>query len=150
MRGILSSRPRGDASGGSAILRSMLDGELRAEVRDDTLYLDFAVVNLTDQAVELGGKLPRNALHSSLRDDVLVIRRPFGERPVALAPGERYQETLELPLPVPPRHPIAPQAEGPRHEVEEVSLALDHRSAGEEFIATLGPAKARVSTTIGA
>jgi hypothetical protein len=126
----------------------MVDGELRAEVRDDTLYLDYAVFNASPGAVELAGRLPRNALHCTLRDGVLVIRRPFGERPVALAPGERYEETLELPLPIPPRHPIAPQAEGPRHEVEQVSLALDHRAGGEEFIATLGPASARVLTTI--
>jgi len=126
----------------------MVDGELRAEVRDDTLYLDYAVVNRSQGPVELAGKLPRDALHSTLRDGVLVIRRPFGERPVVLGPGERYQETLELPLPIPPRHPIAPQAEGPRHEVEHVSLGLDHRAGGEEFIATLGPAAARVLTTI--
>jgi hypothetical protein len=126
----------------------MVDGELRAEVRDDTLYLDYAVVNATEQAIELGGRLERNALHCTLRDDVLVIRRPFGERPVVLGPGERYAETLELPLPVPPRHPIAPQAEGPRHEVSEVALSLDHRAGGEEFIATLGPASATVLTTI--
>ena len=126
----------------------MLDGELRAEVRDDTLYLDYAVVNRSQGAIELAGRLARNALHLGLRDGVLVIRRPFGERPVALGPGERFTETLELPLPVPPRHPIAPQPEGPRHEVDQVSLALDHRAGGEEFIATLGPASARVLTTI--
>jgi hypothetical protein len=126
----------------------MLDGALRAEVRDDTLYLDYAVVNAFDQPVRLAGRLARNALHSSLRDGVLVIRRPFGERPVALGPGERYEETLELALPVPPRHPIAPQAEGPRHEVAQVALSLDHERGGEEFIATLGPASARIATTI--
>jgi hypothetical protein len=126
----------------------MLDGELRAEVRDDTLYLDLAVVNAGDAPVTLGGRLGRNALHTSLSPDAaLVVRRPLGDMPRQLAPGGRYEETLELPLPVPPRHPIAPQPEGPRHEVETVELQLDY-VAGEPFIATVGPAQAIVTTTI--
>src|SRR4051812_8916474 len=100
----------------------------RAEVRDDTLYIDFAVRNESPRPVQLGGKLPRAALHTSLTpESVLVVRRPFGDAPKTLAPGERYEETLELPLPVPPRHPIAPQPEGPPHDVEQVVLALDYR-----------------------
>jgi hypothetical protein len=126
----------------------MIDGELRAEVRDDTLYLDYTVVNRAAEPIGLAGRLPRNALHCSLTlEAVLHVRRPFGEHPVELEPGGRFGETLELPLPVAPRHPIAPQAEGPRHEVGQVSLAFDYR-LGEEFIATLGPVRAQIATTI--
>jgi hypothetical protein len=126
----------------------MLDGELRAEVRDDTLYLDVTVVNRGDAAVTLGGRLARNALHTSLSPEAtLLVRRTLGELPKQLAPGGRYEETLELPLPVPPRHPIAPQPEGTRHDIHEVAVRLDY-VAGEPFIATIGPAPATVATTI--
>jgi hypothetical protein len=128
----------------------MLDAELRAEVRDDVLYLDYAVVNRAREPVELGGRLARNALHASLTPEaVLHIRRPFGERPVELAPGARFEETLELPLPVAPRHPIAPQPEGPPHEVGQVSLGFDYR-LGDERIETTGPVDVAVRTTIAA
>jgi hypothetical protein len=128
----------------------MLDAELRAEVRDDVLYLDYAVVNRAQEPVELGGRLARNALHSSLTHEaVLHIRRPFGDRPVRLAPGARFEETLELPLPVPPRHPIAQQPEGPPHEVGQVSLAFDYH-LGDERIKTTGPVDVTVRTTIAA
>jgi hypothetical protein len=126
----------------------MLDGELRAEVRDDTLYLDYTVVNGGERPVILGGRLPRNALHTSLTPDgTLLVRRPLGTPARELAPGATHEESLELPLPVPPRHPIAPQPEGPRHDVHAVSLQLDY-VAGEPFIATLGPASATIETTI--
>jgi hypothetical protein len=122
-----------------------------AEVRDETLYIDFGVRNESPRPVELGGRLPRAGLHTSLTpESVLLVRRPFGDGPRTLAPGERYEETLELALPVPPRHPIAPQAEGPRHEVTQVSLALDYRLGGDDRIKTVGPAEAVVTTTIRA
>jgi len=136
-----------------AILPAMDDGlevELSgAEVRDNTLYLDFAVRNESPRTVELGGRLPRAGLHTSLTpESVLLVRRPFGDAPRALAPGERCEETLELPLPVPPRHPIAPQPEGPPHEVSQVALALDYSLGGDDRIKTVGPAEAVITTTI--
>jgi hypothetical protein len=122
-----------------------------AEVRDDTLYLDFAVRNESPRTVELGGRLPRAGLHTSLTpQSVLLVRRPFGDGPKTLAPGARYEETLELPLPVPPRHPIAPQPEGPLHEVAQVALALDYSLGGDDRIKTVGPAEAVITTTISA
>jgi hypothetical protein len=127
-----------------------VEAELRAEVRDGTLYLDYAVRNESPHAVQLAGRLPRGALHSSLEDETLVVRRPLGEPPRELQPGERHAETLELPLPVPPRHPIAPQPEGPPHEVSQVALALDYRLAGDDRIKTVGPAQAVITTTISA
>jgi hypothetical protein len=121
-----------------------------AEVRDGTLYIDFAVRNESPQLVVLGGRLPRAGLHTSLTSEsVLLVRRPFGDAPRTLAPGERHEETLELPLPVPPRHPIAPQPEGPPHEVTQVALALDYRLE-DDRIKTVGPAEARIETTISA
>jgi hypothetical protein len=124
-----------------------VEGELRAEVRDGVLYLDYAVRNESPRRVELAGA--RVLPHTSLDGGTLVVRRPLGEHPRELAPGERYAETLELPLPVPPRHPVAPQREGPPHEVAEVSLQLDYR-LGDERIKTIGPAQAFVETTISA
>ncbi len=127
-----------------------VEAELRAEVRDGTLYLDYAVRNESPRRITLAGRVPRAALHTSLDGPTLVVRRPLGEDPHALPPGARHQETLELPLPVPPRHPIAPQPEGPRHEVEQVSLAFDYRLDDDERIKTVGPAEARIETTISA
>ncbi len=125
-----------------------VEAELRAEVRDGTLYLDYAVRNESPHAVTLAGRLPRAALHTSLDGPTLVVRRPLGEGPRALQPGERHQETLELALPIPPRHPIAPQPEGPRREVEQISLAFDYRLGEDDRIKTAGPAEARIETTI--
>lgn len=124
-----------------------VEAELRAEVRDGVLYLDYAVRNESPHAVQLAGT--RVPLHTSLDEATLVVRRPLGDRPRELLPGERYAETLELPLPVPPRHPIAPQPEGPLHEVEEVSLAFDYRLGEDDRIKAIGPAEAVVTTTIG-
>jgi hypothetical protein len=124
-----------------------VEAELRAEVRDGVLYLDYAVRNESPHAVQVaGGRVP---LHTSLDGATLVVRRPLGDRPRELAPGERHEETLELALPVPPRHPIAPQHEGPRHEVTQVSLAFDYRLE-DERIKTIGPAETRIETTISA
>jgi len=125
-----------------------VEAELRAEVRDGTLYLDYAVRNESPQRVELAGT--RVTLHTSLDGGTLVVRRPLGDRPRELQPGERHEETLELPLPVPPRHPIAPQPEGPRHEVAEVALQLDYRLGEDARIKTIGSAEARIETTISA
>jgi hypothetical protein len=125
-----------------------VEAQLRAEVRDGVLYLDYAVRNESPQRVALAGA--RTLLHTSLDDATLVVRRPLGERPRELQPGERHAETLELPLPVPPRHPIAPQPEGPPHEVERVSLAFDYRLGEDDRIKTIGPAEAVVTTTISA
>jgi hypothetical protein len=125
-----------------------VEAGLRAEVRDGVLYLDYAVRNESPRRVELAGA--RGLLHTSLDDGTLVVRRPLGDHPRALQPGERYEETLELPLPVAPRHPIAPQPEGPRHEVTQVSLALDYRLGDGDRIKTVGPAEAVVTTTIRA
>jgi len=125
-----------------------VEPELRAEVRDGTLYLDYAVRNESAQPVQLAGS--RVLLHTGLDGGTLVVRRPLGEQPRALQPGERYAETLELALPVPPRHPIAPQPEGPPHEVTEVALALDYRLGDDDRIKTVGPAEARIETTISA
>jgi hypothetical protein len=124
-----------------------VEAELRAEVRDGVLYLDYAVRNESPRHVELAGA--RVQPHTSLDGATLLVRRPLGERPRELAPGERFAETLELPLPVPPRHPIAPQPEGPKHEVEQVSLAFDYRLE-DERIKTIGPVAARIETTISA
>jgi hypothetical protein len=122
-----------------------------AEVRDNTLYLAFAVRNESPRPVAIGGRLPRAGLHTSLTPEaVLLVRRPSGDGPRTLAPGERYEETLELPLPVPPRHPIAPQPEGPPHEVAQVALALDYSLGGDDRIKTVGPAEAVITTTISA
>jgi hypothetical protein len=125
-----------------------VETELHAEVRDATLYLDYAVRNESPQRVELAGG--RTLLHTSLDGATLVVRRPLGEPPRALEPGQRHVETLELPLPVPPRHPIAPQPEGPPHEVTEVALALDYRLGDDDRIKMVGPAEARIETTISA
>lgn len=126
-------------------IEAVLNG---AEVRDDVLYLDYAVVNQSPRTVQLGGRLERGALHTSLAPGpVLLVRRPLSDAPAEIAPGGRFEETLELPLPVPPRHPIAPQPEAPAHEVEEVAVALDYR-LGDERIKTVGPRQARVLTTI--
>ena|SRR6187401_663375 len=125
-----------------------VETDLRAEVRDATLYLDYAVRNESPQRVELAGG--RTLLHTSLDGATLVVRRPLGEPPRRLQPGQRHAETLELPLPVPPRHPIAPQPEGPPHEVTEVALALDYRHGDDDRIKTVGPAEARIETTISA
>jgi hypothetical protein len=122
-----------------------VEADLRAEVRDGVLYLDYVVRNESPRPVQLAGA--RVPLHTSLAGGTLVVRRPLGDQPRELAPGERYEETLELPLPVPPRHPIAPQPEGPRHEVTQVSLGFDYRLE-DERIKTVGPAQARVETTI--
>src|SRR4051794_26882505 len=122
-----------------------VEAELRAEVRDGTLYLDYAVRNESSHAVWLAGPLPRSALHTSLNGETLVVRRPLGEPQRELQPGERLEETLELPLPVPPRHPIAPQPEGSPHEVTQVSLAFDYR-LGDERIKTIGPTEAVITT----
>ncbi len=127
-----------------------VEAELRAEVRDGILYLDYAVRNESPQPVTLAGRLPRAALHSSLDGVTLLVRRPLGEPPRELQPGRRHQETLELPLPVPPRHPIAPQPEGPPREVTQVSLAFDYRLGEDDRIKTIGPAEARIETTISA
>jgi hypothetical protein len=124
-----------------------VEAELRAEVRDGTLYLDYAVRNESPQLVRLAGA--RELLHAGLDGATLVIRRPLGDPPRELRPGERFEETLELPLPVPPRHPIAPQPEGPPHEVNQVSLAFDYR-LGDDRIKTIGPAEADITTTISA
>jgi hypothetical protein len=126
-----------------------VEAELQAEVRDGILYLDYAVRNESPHPVQLAGRLPRGALHSALDGPTLLVRRPLGEPPRELLPGQRHEETLELPLPVPPRHPIAPQPEGPPHEVTQVSLAFDYR-LGDERIKTIGPAEARIETTISA
>jgi hypothetical protein len=125
-----------------------VETQLRAEVRDGTLYLDYAVRNESPQRVELAGA--RALLHTSLDGATLVVRRPLGEHPRTLAPGERYEETLELPLPVPPRHPIAPQPEGPPHHVDQVALKLDYRLGADDRIKTAGPAAADISTPISA
>src|SRR5690349_17530545 len=101
-----------------------VEAELRAEVRDGTLYLDYAVRNESPRRIELAGA--RTLLHTALDGATLVVRRPLGDQPRELAPGERFAETLELPLPIPPRHPIAPQPEGPPHEVSEVVLMFDY------------------------
>jgi hypothetical protein len=127
-----------------------VEAELRAEVRDGILYLDYAVRNESPHTVQLAGRLPRGALHSSLDGVTLLVRRPLGEPPRQLQPGARYEETLELPLPVPPRHPIAPQPEGPPHEVAQVALALDYCLGGDDRIKTVGPAEAVITTTISA
>jgi hypothetical protein len=126
-----------------------LEAELRgAEVRDGSLYLDYAVHNRSPHPVQLGGRLPRGALHTSLtKGPVLLVRRPRAEGSLELAPGGRFQETLELPLPVPPRHPVAPQAEAPPHEVPQVALAIDYR-LGDDRIETCGPVDVAVATTI--
>ena len=124
-----------------------VEAELRAEVRDGILYLDYAVRNESPHAVQLAGRLPRGALHSSLDGVTLLVRRPLGEPPRELRPGGRFEETLELPLPVQPRHPIAPQPEGPPHEVTQVALKLDYR-LGDDRIKTIGPAAADITTTI--
>ncbi len=125
-----------------------VEAELRAEVRDGNLYLDYAVRNESPQQVQLAGT--RVLPHTALDDATLVVRRPLGEHPRELAPGERHEETLELPLPVPPRHPIAPQAEGPAHEVTQVSLAFDYRLGEDDRIKMVGPAEADITTTISA
>jgi hypothetical protein len=125
-----------------------VEAELRAEVRDGVLYLDYAVRNESPQPVALAGT--RQPLHTALDEATLVVRRPLGDRPRELRPGERHAETLELPLPVPPRHPVAPQPEGPVHEVTQVSLAFDYRLGEDDRIKTVGPAEAVVTTTIGA
>jgi len=125
-----------------------VEPELRAEVRDGTLYLDYAVRNESPQRLELAGA--RTLLHTSLDGATLVVRRPLGEQPRTVQPGQRYSETLELPLPVPPRHPIAPQPEGPPHEVAQVALALDYRLGDDDRIKTVGPAEADITTTISA
>src|SRR5689334_17668879 len=122
-----------------------VEAELSAEVRDDVLYLDYAVRNESPERVELAGE--RTLLHTSLDGETLVVRRPLGAHPRALEPGERHAETLELPLPIPPRHPVAPQPEGPRREVTQVLLALDY-VLEDERIKTIGPAEARIETTI--
>jgi hypothetical protein len=119
-----------------------------AEVRDGTLYVDYAVDNRSEEAVTIGGRLPRAGLHTSLQPGpVLLVRRPFGEEPETLAPGAHYAETLELPLPVPPRHPIAPQHEGEPHEVSQISVAFDY-VLGDHRIKTIGPVEVEVTTTI--
>src|SRR3954452_22778972 len=93
-----------------------------AEVRDNTLYLDFAVRNESPRTVELGGRLPRAGLPTSLTPETVPLaRRASGVAPRALARGERCEEPLERSLPVAPRHPIAPQPEGPPHEVSHVA-----------------------------
>jgi hypothetical protein len=125
-----------------------VEAELRAEVRDGTLYLDYAVRNESPQRVELAGA--RGLLHTALDGATLVVRRPVGDHPRELQPGERFSETLELPLPVPPRHPIAPQSEGPPHEVQEVALQFDYRLGEDDRIKTAGPAEAQIETTISA
>jgi len=125
-----------------------VEAELRAEVRDGVLYLDYAVRNESPHAVQLAGA--RVPLHTSLDDETLIVRRPLGDHPRELQPGERFAETLELPLPVPPRHPIAPQPEGPPHEVTQVSLAFDYCLDKDDRIKTIGPAEADVETTISA
>jgi hypothetical protein len=125
-----------------------VEAELRAEVRDGTLYLDYAVRNESPRRIELAGA--RTLLHTALDGATLVVRRTLGDQPRGLAPGERFAETLELPLPIPPRHPIAPQPEGPPHEVSEVALKFDYRLGEDDRIKTAGPAEARIETTISA
>src|SRR3954454_2882846 len=127
-----------------------VEAELRAEVRDGSLYLDYAVRNESPHAVQLAGRLPRGALHSSLDGVTLLVRRPLGEPPRELQPGARYEETLELPLPVGPRHPIAAPPEGALHEGGRGALAPDYRLGGDDRIKTVGPAEAVITTTISA
>jgi hypothetical protein len=138
-----------------------LEAELRgAEVRDDTLYLDYTVHNGTDRRARLAnrlfrnGRADRNAAYTELAPGpVLIVRKQHVEgvesASTPLAPGERLEETIELPLPIPPRHPSAPQPEGPAHEVPAVALVLGYQlEGGPPAIVQLGPVPARVATTI--
>jgi hypothetical protein len=121
---------------------------LGAEVRDGVLYLGYALRNESPETVRLGGRLSRGALHTSLAPGpILLVRRPLGEAPAELAPGQRFEDALELPLPVAPRHPLAPQPEAAPHEIGQVALAVDYR-LGDDRIKMLGPAGVAVLTTI--
>jgi hypothetical protein len=168
-----------------------LDAKLHGvEVRDGTLYVDYAVENRSPHRALLANRLyhrgaaglrvDRNVAYTELDGAVLLVRKQFvdAEAPelpflTAVAPGGRFEETIELPLPVAPRHPYAPQPEGPPHEAAQVALALGYLledepldvapsalAAGVELraelpvlrarqrVLTLGPADARVLTTI--
>ena len=48
-----------------------VEAELRAEVRDGTLYLDYAVRNESPQPVVLAGS--RELLHTALDEGALVV-----------------------------------------------------------------------------
>jgi hypothetical protein len=176
-----------------------LEAELSgAEVRDGTLYLDYAVQNRSPHRallanrlyhrVPAGFRVDRNVAYTELAPGpVLIVRKQFVDVPddmdveapelpflTSVPPGERFEETIELALPVPPRHPYAPQPEGPPHEVGAVALALgylleDEPSGAGPFelagggvelradeavlrtrqrVRLLGPADVRVLTTI--
>jgi hypothetical protein len=184
-----------------AILTRMDDGleaELRgAEVRDGTLYIDYAVENRSPHRALLANRLfrrvpeglriDRNVAYAELDGAALLVRKQFVDVPegmdaeapelpflTAVPAGGRFAETLELALPVPPRHPYAPQPEGPVQEVGQVALALGYLLEDEPLdvapfalagggvelraelpvlrmrqrVKTLGPAAARVPTTI--
>jgi hypothetical protein len=165
-----------------------LEAELRgAEVRDGALYLDYAVHNRSPHRALLTNRLCRRTPHGPRVDrDVvytelasgptLIARKQFvdGEAPeppflTPVAPGRRFEETVALPLPVPPRHPYAPQPEAAPHEVGAVAFALGYvledepaplTISGAELraepgllrarqrVRMLGPLSARVLTTI--
>jgi hypothetical protein len=120
---------------------------LGAEVRDGTLYLDYAVHNRGDRPARVAApRFPsgRPAFSTELGPGPVLVVRRQGE-PATLAPGERRAETLELPVPIPPRHPSAPPPEGPAHEVGAVLLVLACEPGGT---LELGPLPVRVLTTI--
>jgi hypothetical protein len=157
-----------------------------AEVRDGVLYLDYAVHNRSPHGALLANRLfhrvpaglrvDRNVVYTELAPGpVLIARKQFVDVPgdmdvepelpflTSVPPGERFAETIELALPVPPRHPYAPQPEGPPHEVESVALALGylledepsgaggvelHALRTRQRVKLLGPADVRVLTTI--
>ncbi len=178
-----------------------IDAELRgAEVRDGTLYLDYAVDNRSPyrallanrlfRRVPEGFRVDRNVAYTELAPGpVLLVSKRFVDVPddidvetpelpflTSVPAGGHFEETVELQLPIGPRHPYAPQPEGPRHEVGAVAFALGYLLEDEptgagpfalagggvelraeeavlrtrQRVLTLGPASVSVETTISA